>query len=390
MTLHHDEPVAEAQIGATIDSLRIEHASEALGVGTARPRLSWTVAAAKQGWMQLAYAIEARGPDGRVRGRTGRVNSDQSVLVPWPFAPLVSRERCSLRVKVWAREGQETAWSEPVIVEAGLLDIDSWSARFVTPAWDEDTSRPQPCPFMRHSFTMRAPVRAARLYATSHGVYEAWINGQKVGDHVLAPGWTSYRHRLRYQTFDVTTMLRSGDNVIGAVLGDGWYRGRLGFGGGIRNRYGDRLALLAQLEIEYEDGSREAVVTDEHWRATTGPLLLSDLYDGETYDARLELEGWAEPGYDEHEWVGVRVIDQDLSTLVAPSGPPVRRTERIRPVTVGRSPSGKTILDFGQNLVGRLRITVTGRVWTNGHAAPCRGPGERRAVHATLAHRTRH
>ncbi len=128
---------------------------------------------------------------------------------------------------------------------------------------------------------------------TSLGVYEAQINGAVVGDHVLAPGWTSYDHRLRYQTFDVSGLLVEGRNAIGAILGDGWYRGRLGFRGGRRNIYGDRLALLAQLEIEYEDGTAERIVTDESWRAATGPILASDIYDGETYDARLARDGWS-------------------------------------------------------------------------------------------------
>src|SRR6185295_7318792 len=136
-------------------------------------------------------------------------------------------------------------------------------------------------------------------------VYEAQLNGTTIGDHVLAPGWTSYSHRLRYQTFDVTEMLREGANTLGAMLGDGWYRGRLAFGGGRRNIYGDRLALLAQLEIQYADGTTARISTDETWRAATGPILASDIYDGETYDARLERSGWAAPGYDDGDWSAV-------------------------------------------------------------------------------------
>jgi alpha-L-rhamnosidase len=191
-------------------------------------------------------------------------------------------------------------------------------------------------------------------------VYEVQINGVVVGDHVLAPGWTSYHNRLRYQTFDVTDLLREGHNAIGAILGDGWYRGRLGFDGGRRNIYGDRLALMAQLEIDYAPGRSVRIVTDETWRAAQGPILASDLYDGETYDARLERPVWSSPVYDDSDWEGVRQIDRDLDTLVAPSGPPVRRTELVAPVAITTSPSGHTIVDFGQNLVGRLRLTVHG------------------------------
>jgi alpha-L-rhamnosidase len=340
----------------TIADVRFEHLRQPFGVGTARPRLSWTVETAIAGWRQAAYEVEAGGS----RGATGRVESDESVLVSWPFAPLASRERAAVRVRVWGADGSASDWSAPAEVEAGLLEPDDWRARFVAPDWDEDTSRPQPCPMLRREFELRGAVARARLYVTALGVYEVQLNGAVVGDHVLAPGWTSYQHRLRYQTFDVTTLLRPGRNAIGALLGDGWYRGRLGFGGGRRNIYGDRLALLAQVEVAYADGTTETVVTDESWRAATGPILSSDLYDGETYDARLERRGWSAPGYDDRGWAGVRTVDRDLATLVAPTGPPVRRTEEVRPVVVTTSPSGKTVVDFGQNLVGRLRITVNG------------------------------
>src|SRR5262249_22304017 len=156
-------------------------------------------------------------------------------------------------------------WSGLCPIEAGLLQPSDWAARFVTPAWEEDTSRPQPSPLLRREFDVRPGVAFARLYVTALGVYEAQLNGRVAGDHVLAPGWTSYAHRLRYQTFDVTDLLHEGRNAIGALLGDGWFRGRFGFDGGRRNIYGDRLALLAQLEITYADGMTEHFVTDETW-----------------------------------------------------------------------------------------------------------------------------
>jgi alpha-L-rhamnosidase len=359
MTQQRSTPSDEAS-DVTIAQVRFEHRRDALGIGTAQPRLSWIVRTTATGWRQAAYEIEAEGTDGGLRGRTGRIESDQSVLVPWPFAPLQSRERLTVRVRVWGAEGQPSEWSVPYTVEAGLLQVDDWTAWFVTPNWDEDTTEPQPCPLLRHEFDVRAGVARARLYVTALGVYEAQLNGVTVGDHVLDPGWTSYNHRLRYQTFDVTDLLREGRNALGAVLGDGWYRGRLGFGGGHRNIYGDRLALLAQLEIAYADGTTERVVTDKSWRAATGPILSSSIYDGETYDARLERPGWSAPGYDDRDWAGVRRLDRDLATLVAPSGPPVRRTELVAPVAITTSPTGRTIVDFGQNLVGRLRLTVRG------------------------------
>ena len=344
----------------TIARVRFEHHRDAFGVGESRPRLSWTVDTVTPAWRQAYYELEAYGSDGRLCKRTDKVESDQSVLVPWLFAPLSSRERLTVRVRVWGTDGQPSAWSMLTPVEAGLLTSEDWDARFVTPDWEEDTTVPQPCPMLRREFEVHTGVRRARLYVTSLGVYEVQLNGVIVGDHVLAPGWTSYHNRLRYQTFDVTDLLREGHNTIGAILGDGWYRGRLGFDGGRRNIYGDRLALLAQLEIDYADDTTGRIVTDETWHAAQGPILASDLYDGETYDARLERPGWSSPGYDDSGWEGVRQIDRDLATLVAPSGPPVRRTELLAPVAITTSPSGHTIVDFGQNLVGRLCLTVHG------------------------------
>jgi alpha-L-rhamnosidase len=344
----------------TVEAVRFEHHREAFGIGEARPRLSWTVSTTAGGWRQGAYEAEAYGADGQLRGSTGRVESGESVLAPWPFEPLSSRERVAVRVRVWDADGRPSGWSDPYPVEAGLLDEGDWSARFVTPDRDEDTSQPQPCPMLRREFDVRAGVASARLYVTALGVYEAGLNGEVVGDHVLPPGWTSYHNRLRYQTFDVTGLLREGRNAVGVVLGDGWYRGRLGFNGGRRNIYGDRLALLAQLEVHYEDGTTERIATDESWCAVTGPILSSDIYDGETYDARLERPGWSAPDHDDGDWYGVRLLERDLATLFAPTGPPVRRTQLVEPVAITKSPSGRTIVDFGQNLVGRIRLTVSG------------------------------
>lgn len=351
---------SSAEVSATtVLDLRVEHRRDSLGIGEARPRLSWRVTASGT-WRQTAYEIEARHADGALRGDTGKVESEQSVLVSWPFEPLVSRERLEVRVRVWGSSDHPSDWSAPCRVEVGLLHAEDWHARFITADREEDVTQPQPAPIFRHEFDARPGVARARLYATALGVYEAEINGKVVGDHVLDPGWTSYHHRLRYQTFDVTDLIREGRNAIGAFVGDGWYRGRLGWGGGRRNVYGDRLALLAQLEIEYADGTTDRIVSDDSWRAATGPILTSDLYDGEVYDARRERPGWSEPGYDARAWTGVGLVDRDLATLVAPLGPPVRRTALISPVAITTSPTGRTIVDFGQNLVGRIRLTARG------------------------------
>jgi alpha-L-rhamnosidase len=353
-----DDRATNPQTAAVME-VRAEQRDDALGVACATPRLSWKIGTSIADWKQTAYEVEITGPR-RKAASTGRTESPESVLVSWPFAPLSSRERVDVRIRVWDDSDTPTAWSELLPIEGGLFDPGDWQADFIGPDWDEDLSSPQPSPYLRAEFDLPDDIVQARLYITALGVYEPYLNGEVVGDHVLAPGWTSYNHRLRVQTLDVTEHVRPGRNAIGAIIGDGWYRGRLGPNGGRRNIYGDHLALLAQLEVAHADATTTVIVTDGAWRATTGPLLSTDLYDGETYDARLELDGWAEPGFDDGSWAGVIRVEHAPDTLVQPPGPPVRRTQCVRPVSITRSPQGKAIVDFGQNLVGRLRIRVRG------------------------------
>jgi alpha-L-rhamnosidase len=260
---------------------------------------------------------------------------------------------------VWGSTGDESPWSEPARFEVGLLEPDDWTARFVTPVVDDGgVHATRPSPYLRREFSVDGEVAHARLYVTALGVYEVEINGSRVGDHVLAPGWSSYHHRLRYQTYDVTDLVRAGPNAIGAVLADGWARGYV-----IERRavWTDRLALLAQLEITLTTGATHVLGTDGAWTTTkSGPIRAADLYNGETYDAQLELAGWSSVGYDDREWTAVEVVERDLATLCAPPGPPVRQIEEVEPIAIWTAPSGETIVDFGQNLVGRVRIDVQG------------------------------
>jgi len=331
-------------------------------VGTATPRLAWQTATDLPGWLQSHHELLIT-PDHGEPYESGLVESGESVLVPWPAPPLVSRERRTVQVRVRGTDGSTSEWSDPVVVEAGLLEPAEWQAVFVGPAWDEDLESPQPCPYLRREFEIAQPVTQARLYASALGVYEIELNGERVGDHVLAPGWTSYHHQLRYDAFDVTALLREGANVLGGIVGDGWFRGAL-VENMRRNRYGTRSALLCQLELQHADGSTTVLGTDETWRASTGPIRSSGLYEGERFDARDELVGWLEPGFDDHDWQPVTTVEHDLATLRAPVAPPIRVTERIEPVDIVASPSGKTIVDFGQNLVGVVELVVTGTAGT--------------------------
>ncbi|MFD5752505.1 family 78 glycoside hydrolase catalytic domain [Streptomyces sp. NPDC127033] len=334
-----------------------EHLPDGLGIGVAEPRLSWVLPTGAG--TQDAYEIELDRA-GRVH-RTGRVDSAQQRLVAWPGAPLASRERVTVRVRIWAGtgDGRPSPWSPPSPVEAGLLEPADWSAVPVGAGWPEDPDSDRRPARVRKDFTLERSVVSARLYVTAHGLYEAEINGARVGDDALSPGWTIYRERLRYRTYDVTSHLSTGANTLGAWLGDGWYRGRIGFDGGTRNIYGTDQSLIAQLEVVHDDGTTTVIATDATWSAAPGPILTSGLYEGETFDARLHDPAWATPDAQHHaDWTPVATHHRDPRTLMAPQGPPVRRTQELAPVTVTRKPDGRHLLDFGQNLVGRLSLTT--------------------------------
>ncbi|ROO86049.1 alpha-L-rhamnosidase [Actinocorallia herbida] len=344
----------------TVTPVTFEHHRAPLGIGEAAPRLSWTVSGTAPGWRQRGYELEACDGVGRVAGASGLVESAASVLVDWPFAALASRERRGVRVRAHGTDGSATPWSEYAFVEAGLLEPVEWRARAAAPPRELLGRNDGPALLLRREFGVTGEVVSARLYVTAHGTFDLEINGRPVGDEVLAPGWTSYSHRLRYRTHDVTALLARGDNAIGAMLADGWYRGRIGFEGGKTDLYGDRTALIAQLEVHYADGTSDRITTDGLWRCAAGPVLAASQYEGEEYDARLLPEGWSAPGFDDTGWQAADALDHDPSLLVAPTGPPVRRVETLLPQAVLTGPSGETILDFGQNLSGRLRIRVQG------------------------------
>jgi alpha-L-rhamnosidase len=342
---------------------RFEHHEEPFGIGEDRPRLSWQVHTDSTGWSQAAYELElGTAESGMVS--YGRTESAEQLLQPWPAPALNSRQRVAARVRVWGEhDAAPSEWSPVSFVEAGLLEPADWQAAMIRPAWAEASEDTEPASRLSRTFEVDGPVTSARLYASAHGLYVASINGRRVGNDLLAPGWTSYHRRLRYQTYDVTEYLQPGTNVLGFEIADGWWRGNLGFQGK-RNTYGDRTAVIGQLEITDADGSALVIGTDSTWLAGRSPVLAADLYVGETYDARLADGGWAGSGDPAGKLHPVAVEDFDPSVLVAPDGPPVRAMEELPVHAVLSSPSGKTILDFGQNLVGHVRIRVTGEAGT--------------------------
>jgi alpha-L-rhamnosidase len=362
-------PPLRAQAPLGISSLRVEYLTNPLGMDAARPRLSWRLTSDVRGTMQAAYQLQVAGSETDLaRGAhllwdSGKITSDTSVFVDYAGPPLASRTRYVWRVRVWDTGGRASAWSAAASWETGLLQPGDWSAQWIGPPPSPSDSLPSPSPLLRRAFRTAGPIRSARLYVTSLGLYEVHLNGQRVGDQFFTPGWTSFRRRLQYQTYDVTALLRLGENAVGAILGDGWYRGQLGFFGA-RNIYGRRLALRAQLEIRYQDGRTERVATDAAWRTATGAILASDIYGGETYDARRELPGWAAAPYDDRAWTPAAILDPPGAALVAPVSPPVRRVRELRPVTIRRLPSGETLFDLGQNFTGWARLAVRGPAGT--------------------------
>ncbi|MGW6276471.1 family 78 glycoside hydrolase catalytic domain [Kribbella sp. NPDC055071] len=323
-------------------SLRFEQlAAPVLGIGTATPRLSWRVPAASADYAQTAYEIEIATATTQVY----TVQSPDQILVPWPGDPLTSRETAQVRVRVRGNEDW-SEWSEPATVEAGLLDSADWSARFVSP---RDNALGSPAPIIAGVIDLPEGVVKARLYSTAHGIYLPSLNGERISDEELAPGWTAYQYRLRYQTYDVTNLVRDGANRLEFLVGNGWYRGRLGFQDQSQV-YGTRLAVLAQLEVTTADGQVHTFGSDDSWTSQDTGVLADDLYDGQRTDLR-RTPGDPSP---------VDVLDADLGLLVAPDGPPVRITEVLPALEISTSPTGKTLIDFGQNLVGRIRLTVRG------------------------------
>ncbi len=345
-----------------VTGLRVEYLINPLGIDAVRPRLSWIITSTERNTVQAAYELQVT-RSGRLIWDTGRTPGDSSVLIAYAGPALEPRRRYEWRVRVWDAKGRASAWSALGSWEMGLGEPSQWTAAWIGPAPSPNDSVGGPAPLLRRGFRVSGAVARARLYATSLGLYEAYLNGARVGDQLFTPGWTSYNRRLQYQTYDVTNLLKPGDNALGAVLGDGWYRGQLGFNGR-RNVYGKRVGLRMQLEIIYQDGKIERVTSDSAWKTATGPILASDIYGGETYDARAERAGWSSPAYDDRQWAAVVRLDPPESRLLTPESPPVRRIGELRPVAINRSPSGETIFDLGQNFTGWARLRVRGPAGT--------------------------
>lgn len=347
-----------------INQLWCEYQHSPLGMDQAHPRLSWQLHAQERDAAQSACRIQvsAARDFSCLCWDTGRMETSQSLHVKYAGGALRPCTRYYWRVMAWDELGQPTEWSDTAEWETGLGTPDAWQGDWIS-AWPALPigKEQQDCPYFRKAFRLDGKVSSARLYVTALGLYEMRINGRRVSDHLFTPGWTSYAKRLQYQTYDVTDMLLPGDNAIGALLGNGWYFYNLQWPSAVKNpAFADRKALLAQLVVRYEDGRCVTICTDDSWRVSMGAVLMTDIFNGETCDARLEQQGWDCPGFSDHAWVQTSVLEYPKHMITAQESEPVRIIETHKPCRLFRTPTGKYILDFGQNMTGWVRIRVTG------------------------------
>ena len=347
-----------------IGKLRCEYQENPLGIDTVKPRFSWILLSDRRNTMQTAYHIqvaassEALTQSSKLAWDSGVVESDSSIWVDYDGNRLDSFQRYWWRVKVRDNHEEETDWSQPAWWEMGILSPSEWTAEWISPELEEK-AEDNPCPMLRKEFNLKGKIESARAYVTSLGLYEMEINGKRVGDARFTPGFSSFHKRLQYQVYDIKDYLLEGKNAVGVFLADGWYRGHL-WTKSKPNIFGKELALLAQIRITYKDGTIETIGTDSSWQCTTGPILRSDLYYGEVYDARQEIPRWSKPGCEYDRWKKVKKLDYSKAHLVCSPCGPAKIKEEIQPQRILRTPKGELVIDLGQNIAGIIRLQVEG------------------------------
>jgi alpha-L-rhamnosidase len=329
--------------------LRVDHLTAPLGVGAEPPRVSWKLP--EGATAQQAYRVVAGDWD------SGRVESAESTFIPVDLRP-VRGLAVEWKVKTWTDLG-ESDWADTSSWEHGLLEESDWTARWIAPIEGDDRpARQRPAYQLAGAVRIDGEVARARLYATAHGIYEAFLNGTRVGDLELTPGWTAYRARLQVQTYDVTDLLTTGENIVGAILSDGWWRGQNSVSRRVDD-YGTTTAFLAQLVVTLTSGELITVGTDDAWRSTPSHIVRADLIAGEVHDRRRR-RAW----HDWQSWDAVRVENHGYRELCASPSPPVRRIEELRPVSVRAIATRRWIVDVGQNINGWVRVRGLGPAGT--------------------------
>ena len=358
----------------TVGNLRIENLVNPIGLDNQQPRFSWIISSDLRNTMQTAYEIRvgtdpaALQKNKNIFWTSGHVTSDASVYVPYGGL-LASGQTYYWQVRINDNHGRTSPWSSVATWQMGFLSPADWKASWISPGYEEP-KEDQPSPYLRKIAQVAKGIKKATLYVTSLGLYEVYINGQRVGQDYLTPGWTAYQDRIQYQVYDVTQLLHPGSNAMGARLGSGWYRGFIGFSNS-RNFYGRQLALLMQVNIEYINGKNETLVTDNSWKCSTGSIITSEIYHGEMVDARKEPSNWTMATFDDRHWTPVKVLEAPKAKIIATYNEPIRKHETFKPKSIITTPKGEKVVDFGQNLVGWVQIKVSGQSgekFTVGHA----------------------
>ncbi|MDQ6844866.1 MAG: glycoside hydrolase family 78 protein [Bacteroidota bacterium] len=362
-----------AQAGLQLSALRCEYIINPLGIDVAQPCFSWACTSRELNKTQTAYEIMVSKDEKELQENndiiwsSGKIISSQSVQIKYNGKPLQPFTRYYWKVKVYDENGTASAWSKPAWFETAMLNINDWSAKWINdgsknPDKDEDYYKQDRMPLFRKEFSANKKIASARLYISGLGYYEAYLNGKKIGDHVLDPGFTTYRKEVLYAVYDITVMVKRNKNILGIMLGDGWWNPlplKLFGRWDLRNyQQSGRPCVKAELHIHYADGSIEKIVTDESWLTAPGPVTHNNVYLGEKYDARLEQKNWSIAGADKSVWKNAVFTEGPAGTLTAQMQPPIRVTKIIEPVKITEPAKDTFIVDMGQNFAGVAQIKI--------------------------------
>jgi hypothetical protein len=354
-----------ASSGITPQNLRCEYRVDPYGIDAARPRLSWTLESSERAEVQSAYQIlVASSPATLANGQgdlwdSGKVPSHENAVIPYGGKPLASHLRCYWKVRIWDKRGAPSDWSPAAAWSMGILKPADWGhSEWIT--WERTSINSGPLPMFRREFEVTRAVRRATAYISGLGFFELYLNGKRVGDHVLEPGWTNYRRTTLYATYEVADFLRPGANAVGVLLGNGMYNVAGGRYVKFVGSFG-RPKFILHLRIEYDDGSSATVVSDRHWKVAPSPTHFSCIYGGEDYDAREEQPGWSEPGFAGQGWEGVDDVGDPSESLVSQSQPPIKVMQVFPTVKITEPGPGIRVYDLGQNFSGWPQITVRGK-----------------------------
>lgn len=357
----------------SITNLKCENKVNPIGIDITEPHFSWILESNQRGVYQTAYQILVASNLDNLKADNGdiwdskKISSNQSIQIEFDGKKLSSELTYYWKVRIWDENGNATNWSESAHWEMGLIYQSDWIAKWIndggkTAENNKELYEDDPAPLFRREFKLEKEIKKARLYITGVGYYEATINSERVGDHLLDPGWTNYSKRVLYSTYNVTDLIKDGGNCIGVTLGNGWYnplplkmwgylnlREHLSIG---------RPQFITQLKIEFTDGTSQTIISNEEWKTHDGPIIRNNIYLGEVYDARKEIENWDSFGFDDSNWINAKISDEKLGNLHAQNQPPIKITGKLSPIKITEPKPNTYIFDMGQNYAGWIRFKL--------------------------------